>query len=102
MKNGQLQIMIAIIGEAGSDKSSLLRGTEETAKVDHYKLVQKLSFTRAAAFLIRGSTIHYWLRMNLDCESKLEKGSVEYMMVRETDLILIDEFSLFSARVHSP
>ena len=96
--SGGNQVLAAIIGEAGTGKSYLLKGIVEHAVSELHLRTRKLATTGVAAFLIGGETIHHFFQMDIHCKSRLETGTVEYDIISNTDIIVIDEFSLLEMR----
>ena len=92
------QVLTALIGEAGTGKSYLLKGIVEHAVSVLHLTARKLATTGVAAHLIGGETLHHFLQMNIHCKSRLERGTIEYDVISNTDLIIIDEFSLLEMR----
>ena len=92
------QLLTAIVGEAGTGKSYLLKGIMEHA-ISYLNLTGRiLATTGAAAHLIGGETVHHFFQMNIEAKSRLETGTLEYELVSNTDLIIIDEFSLLEMK----
>ena len=92
------QVLTAIIGEAGTGKSYLLKGIVEHATQILHMSTKKLATTGVAAHLIGGETLHHFFGMGIDAKSWLENGTIEYDMVNAADLIIIDEFSLLESK----
>ena len=92
------QVLTALIGEAGTGKIYLLKGIVEHAVSVLHLTARKLSTTGVAAHLIGGETLHHFLQMDIHCKSRLERGTIEYDIINNTDLIIIDEFSLLEKR----
>ena len=92
------QVLTAIIGEAGTGKSYLLKGLIEHAQSVLHLTPRKVATTGVAAHLIGGETVHHFFQMNINCKSRLEPGTVEYDLITNTDLLVIDEFSLLEIR----
>ena len=82
------------MGEAGTGKSYLLKGIMEHATSVLHLNARKLATTGAAAYLIGGETVHHFFKMNIEAKSRLETGSIEYELVSNTNVLIIDEFSL--------
>ena len=97
LSSGQ-QVLTAIIGEAGTGKSYLLKGIVEHATQILHMSTKKLATTGVAAHLIGGETLHHFFGMGIDAKSWLENGTIEYDMVNAADLIIIDEFSLLESK----
>ena len=62
-------------------------------------VIQLLATTGVAAFLINGYTVHHFLKLEIDCNSYLEFGTSEYLLIQQVDIIVIDEFSLLEKKV---
>ena len=92
------QLLTAIIGEAGTGKSYLLKGIMEHATTVLHLSGRILATTGAAAYLIGGETVHHFFQMNIESKSRLETGTIEYELVSNTNLIIIDEFSLLKMK----
>ena len=92
------QVLTAIIGEAGTGKSYLLKGIVEHATRVLHMSPKKLATTGVAAHLISGETLHHFFSMDIDAKSRLESGTIEYDMVNAADLLIIDEFSLLESK----
>ncbi|XP_065058005.1 uncharacterized protein LOC135685854 isoform X1 [Rhopilema esculentum] len=88
------QLLTAIVGEAGTGKSYLLKGIMEHATSVLHLNARKLATTGAAAYLIGGETVHHFFKMNIEAKSRLETGTIEYELVSNTNVLIIDEFSL--------
>ena len=89
------QLQGVIVGPAGTGKSYLLQAIEAAAIQKGFS-VRKLATTGAAAYLIGGTTLHYFLKLNLELESSLEKGTLDYLLVQQTDIVIVDEFSMMA------
>ncbi|XP_065054148.1 uncharacterized protein LOC135682959 isoform X4 [Rhopilema esculentum] len=88
------QLLTTIVGEAGTGKSYLLKGIMEHATSVLHLNARKLATTGAAAYLIGGETVHHFFKMNIEAKSRLETGTIEYELVSNTNVLIIDEFSL--------
>ena len=97
----QRQLLCTIAGPAGTGKSHLLKAITAMVKQNHKISIAKHAPTGVAAHLIKGTTIHQFLRLNLKLHSFLEKGTAEYSMAANIDIIAIDEFSMVSAKLIS-
>ncbi len=47
-----------------------------------------------AAHLIGGTTIHNSFALDIECNSRLENGTVQMAHLRKTDVLVIDVFSM--------
>ena len=92
LQNDQ-QIFAAIVGAAGTGKSYLLNGLIELMR-SHGLVVSKLAPSGVAAHLIGGTTIHNFFGLDIECNSKLEHGTTQATLVRKTNVLIIDEFSM--------
>ena len=88
------QVQAAIIGPAGTGKSYLLQALIQQMK-SHCLLASKLAPSGVAAHLIGGTTIHNFFCLDLEYNSSLENGTYQTTRLRKTDVIVIDEFSMF-------
>ena len=53
----------------------------------------------SAAYLLGGSTIHRFFRLDIEMKSRLELGTVDCSAVTNTDVIIVDECSMMSAKL---
>ena len=93
-----LQALVAIIGPAGTGKSYLFEAVDVYCTQKGFS-VTKLATTGVSAYLIEGQTVHSFLRMDVECQSYLEPGMIEYDKVLNSDVIIIDEFSMLELKV---
>ena len=89
------QVCILLTGGAGVGKSYLLKALT-SACLERKMVFKKTGTTGIAAYLIGGSTLHSFLRMNYDCESSIEKGDWDALALRNTNVIFIDEVSMLT------
>ena len=92
------QVLTAIIGEAGTGNSYLRKGVVEHAVTVLHLTARKFVTTGVAAHFIGGETLHHVFQMDIHCKSRLESGTIEYDIISNTDVIVIDEFSLLEMR----
>ena len=85
------QLLAAVIGEAGTGKSYLLKGIVENAQNMIHLSARKLATTGAAAHLIGGETLHHFFGMDIYCNTRIEPGTIEYERINRTGIIIIDE-----------
>ena len=92
------QVLAAIVGAAGCGKSFVMG-----AIVAHLKqcnlVVTKLAPSGVAASLIKGTTIHKFFKMDITGKSSLENGTVDASVVKKTQVLIIDEFSMVDCTV---
>ena len=88
------QVQAAIIGPAGTGKSYLLQALIKKLR-SQCLVVCKLAPSGVAAHLIGGTTIHNFFYLHLDYNSSLENGTFQITRLRKTDVIVVDEFSMF-------
>ncbi len=89
-----VHILACICGAAGTGKSFVLKAISTYASQKHSLNVTKLATTGAAAHLIGGSTVHSFFKLSIDQKCFLEKGTPEFLSVKNCDLLAIDEFSM--------
>ena len=90
---GGNQIQAAIIGPAGTGKSYLLSALIQLMRSRGH-VVAKLAPSGVAAHLIGGTTVHNLFSLDIECNSKLENGTTQVAILRRTDVLVIDEFSM--------
>ena len=86
-------LLAAFVGAAGCGKSFLMGGIVQFLRQSNL-VVSKLAPSGVAASLIKGTTIHNFFGLDIEYNSSLEKGTVEASVVKKTDVIIIDEFSM--------
>ena len=57
-------------------------------------MVAKLAPSEVAAHLIGGQTIHHFFSLYIECNSTLEHGTTQATLLRKTDVLVVDEFSM--------
>ena len=92
------QLLTAVIGEAGTGKSYLLKGIMEHATTVLHLSGRILASTGAAAYFIGGETVHHFFQMDIESKSRLETCTIEYELVSNTNLIIIVAFSLLEMK----
>ena len=56
--------------------------------------VAKLGTIGVSAVVVSGTTVHNFFRMYINCHCYLEKGTLDHKIVRDTAVLMIDEFSM--------
>ena len=101
--NGEIaagrQLCVNIVGAAGTGKSFLLKTFVACCRQQNNLMVKVMASTGIAAHLIGGCTIHSAFKMNIKAESKLSCGKVASRMMRDMDVLVMDEFSLLECKV---
>ena len=92
------QLLAAFVGAAGCGKSFLMGGIVQYLRQSNL-VVSKLAPSGVAASLIKGTTIHNFFSLDIDGKTSLEKGTVEASVVKKTDVIIIDEFSMIDCTI---
>ena len=98
VEDGGSQALGAIVGAAGCGKSFIMCAMVEYLKQCNL-VVTKLAPSGVAASLIKGTTIHNFFKMDINGKSSLENGTVDASVVRKTNVIIIDEFSMIDCTV---
>ena len=88
------QQLTTITGEAGTGKSYLPKSIKEHAPIVLHLNARKLAATGAAAYHIGRETVHHFFKMNIEAKSCLKTGTIEYELVSNTNVQIIDEFFL--------
>ena len=91
-------LLAAFVGAAGCGKSFLMGGIVQYLRQSNL-VVSKLAPSGVAASLIKGTTIHNFFSLDITGKSSLEKGTVEASVVKKTDVIIIDEFSMIDCTI---
>ena len=92
------QVLTAIIGEAGTGKSYLLKEVVEHLVIVLHVTVRTLATTGVATHLIGGDTFYHYFQMDIHCKSHLECRTIEYDIISNTDVLVLDDFSLLEMR----
>ena len=92
------QILVAIIGPARCGKSYLM-GAIVTYLRKCRLVVTKLAPSGVAASVIKGTTIHNFLKLDITGKSSLENGTVDSSILKKTDVIIIDEFTMIDLQI---
>ena len=92
------QLLAAFVGAAGCGKSFLMGGIVQYLRQSNL-VVSKLAPSGVAASLIKGTTIHNFFSLDIDGKTSLEKGTVEASVVKKTNVIIIDEFSMIDCTI---
>ena len=92
------QLLAAFVGAAGCGKSFLMGGIVQYLRQSNL-VVSKLAPSGVAASLIKGTTIHNFFRLDINGKTSLEKGTVEASVVKKTNVIIIDEFSMVDCTI---
>ena len=87
--NAIRHIFAAIVGPAGTGKSYLLTGLIELAKCKGL-IVSILAPSGVAAHLIGGTTIYNFFSLDINCNSSLEKGTVQVTTIKKAFLSLMN------------
>ena len=98
IEDGGSQVLGAIVGAAGCGKSFIMGAMVEYLKQCNL-VVTKLAPSGVAASLIKGTTIRNFFKMDINGKSSLENGTIDASVVRKTNVIIIDEFSMIDCTV---
>lgn len=90
---GGNQVLLIVTGNAGTGKSWLLKGLSRYFE-ENGIIFKKTAPTGSAAKLIGGTTLHHAFRIGFDLKSRLEIGTMESLDIDQTDVLIIDEFSM--------
>ena len=94
----QTQVLAAIIDAAGCGKSYVM-GAIVTYLRKCNLVVTKLAPSGVAASLIKGTTIHNFFKLDITGKSSLENGTVDSVILKKTNVIIIDEFAMIDAKI---
>ena len=86
-------VLGAVVGAAGCGKSFMMGAMVEYLKQQNLVVI-KLAPSGVAASLIKGTTIHNFFKMDINGKNSLENGTVDASVVKKTNVIIIDEFSM--------
>ena len=84
-----------VTGGAGVGKSYLMDALTSFCRESDLTFARTAT-TGMAAHIVHGTTLHAFLRMKGDGRPDLEKGSIGWCMVKNTDVIFIDEVSMLT------
>lgn len=59
----------------------------------------KLGIIGVVVVFVGGIIVYYFFRMDVNCKCYLEKGILDYKIVRDIEVLLIDEFSMLEFNV---
>ena len=91
------QVLAAIVGPAGTGKSHLLKALCAMCKESDSHTIRTfciLAPTGAAAYIIKGRTIHSMFRFDTKCKSHVRRRTVEALIIKYCRVWLIDEMSM--------
>ena len=95
------QRLLFVTGPGGTGKSFLIHTVVAQLAYCQGKFVEVLATSGPAAYLLHGSTIHRFFRLDIEMKSRLELGTVDCSAVANCDVIIVDECSMMSARLFS-
>ena len=58
-----------------------------------------MATTGVAAEVVSGTTVYNFLRMDINCQCFLENGTLDHKIVRDTAVLIVDEFSVLENNV---
>ena len=58
-----------------------------------------MATTGVAAEVVSGTTVDNFLRMDINCQCFLENGTLDHKIVRDTAVLMVDEFSVLENNV---
>ncbi len=93
------QRLMFVTGPGGTGKSFLIHTVVAQLTYCQGKFVEVLATSGSAAYLLGGSTVHRFFRLGIEMKSRLEIGTVDCSAVASTDVIVVDECSMMSARL---
>ena len=86
----------AIIGPAGTGKSYVLNAVVAHCRTKGL-VIAKLAPSGIAAHLIEGVTIHRFFNLDIELTCNLQHGTAQTTILRKTDVLVVDEFSMLDA-----
>lgn len=92
------QTLACLTGAVGTGKSYLVKGILNMCE-DLGMCTALLATTGIAAWLIGGCTIHCFFKMNLACQSMIEFGTSDSLLLSKTELLIIDEFTMMESNM---
>lgn len=90
------QILAIISGGAGVGKSFITRALYSYF-IEKKNICILLATTGSAVHLISGTTVHYYIKVDIYGNRYLQPGTISAKIVQETDVIIIDEFSMLNS-----
>ena len=93
------QRLLFLSGPGGTGKSFLIHTVVGQLTYCQGLYVEVLATSGSAAYLLGGSTIHRFFRLDIEMKSRLELGTVDCSAVANTDVIIVDECSMMSAKL---
>ncbi len=94
--NKDEQILAIISGGAGVGKSFITRALYSYF-IERKLVCILLATTGSAAHLISGTTVHYYLKVDIHGNNYLEPGTISAKIIEDTDVIILDEFSMLNS-----
>ena len=93
------QRLLFLTGPGGTGKSFLIHTVVGQLTYCQGLYVEVLATSGSAAYLLGGSTIHRFFRLDIEMKSRLELGTIDCSAVANTDVIIVDECSMMSAKL---
>ena len=93
------QRLLFLTGPGGTGKSFLIHTVVGQLTYCQGLYVEVLATSGSAAYLSGGRTIHRFFRLDIEMKSRLELGTVDCSAVANTDVIIVDECSMMSAKL---
>ena len=93
------QRLLFLTGPGGTEKSFLIHTVVGQLTYCQGLYVEVLATSGSVAYLLGGSTIHRFFRLDIEKKSRLELGTVDCSAVANTDVIIVDECSMMSAKL---
>jgi len=91
------QALVCVSGPGGTGKSFLIGLLQAQAVITYGLDVILLAPSGTAANLLKGQTIHHFLRLGIDLKGRLQLGTVDADEVVTANVIIIDEMSMMGA-----